>query len=92
MGTTYNEGGWEQILSSVKDLPSQMAWLHNSLQQRESDIRNLHNELHLCKAEVSELRGHIIRIPALENDLRATKESLEKINGLLHEGKGKGIR
>ena len=88
----YSEGSWEQVLTSVKDLPSQVVWLQNSLQQRENDIISLSNEVHLCKAELSELRGQVLRVPALENELRATKESLEKIHGILLEGKGKGIR
>lgn len=89
--TNYN-GDWNQIDTSVKDLPSQVAWLQNSLQQRDNDVVNLHNELHSCKTEIAELRNHLLRVSTMESELRSTKESLEKIYGLLLEGKGKAMR
>lgn len=81
-----------QILESVKDLPSQILWLQNSLQQRESDIANLNNELHACKTELSALRGNTTRVHVLENEIRCLKEMVESIQRIMSPGKGKLTR
>ena len=69
----------KQHVESYKDLPSQVSWLKASIQQREAEIIGLRGELNVCKAECLELRGAVSKIPQLESQLKAMKDSVDHL-------------
>ena len=63
---------------SLHDIPSQLAWLRASVQQREAEIHGLRGELNLCKAEILNLKGEVSRIGYLESQLRSLQDVFDQ--------------
>ncbi|THH10936.1 hypothetical protein EW145_g1002 [Phellinidium pouzarii] len=66
---------------TLRDLPSQVIWLKNSLQQREDEIVNLRTELNMYRMELIGLRGDVSKVYVLQDQLRTIKENLEQLIG-----------
>lgn len=66
-------------LDSLREVRSQVGYLKTSVQQREAEITGLRGELNVCKAEILELRGEVSKIPFLEGQLRAIKDTLDQL-------------
>ncbi|EJD04173.1 uncharacterized protein FOMMEDRAFT_155294 [Fomitiporia mediterranea MF3/22] len=73
----FREADVKRQLDSLRDIPSQIAYLKASMQHREAEITGLRGELNVCKAEVLALRGEVSKIPYLEGQLRAMKDTLD---------------
>ncbi|KAH8120106.1 hypothetical protein DFH11DRAFT_1558337 [Phellopilus nigrolimitatus] len=74
----FRDAELKQHFDSLKDLPGQVSWLKTSMQQCESEIAKLNNELHGYKTEIMSLRGEVAKIPLLEYQLRNMKQSLDQ--------------
>ncbi|KAL5518769.1 hypothetical protein ACEPAH_452 [Sanghuangporus vaninii] len=77
--STFREADVKRQLESLRNIPSQVAYLKASVQQREAEIQGLRGELNVCKAEVLTLRSEVSKIPFLEDQLKALKDTLEQL-------------
>ena len=77
--TVFREIDPKRNQHSIRDIPSQLAWLRTSVQQREAEIHGLRGELNVCKAEILTLRNEVSRIGFLEGQLRFLQETLDQM-------------
>ena len=77
--STFREADVKSQLESLRGIPSQVAYLKASVQQREAEIQGLRGELNVCKAEVLTLRSEVSKIPFLEDQLKALRDTLEQL-------------
>lgn len=88
--TLVRESDVKRQLDSLREMPSQVAYLKASVQQREAEITGLRGELNVCKSEVLALRGEISKIPFLEDQLRLMREYLEHVREMSSSAIAKG--